>query len=684
MRKCELLAPCGSVESVYAALYCGADAIYIGLKSFSARQNAVNFDYSELDGVISLCHLFGAKVYVAVNTVVFDSQYDELKKSVVKCAKLGVDAFIVQDLGVARFIKSILPEMPLHASTQMTIHTPQGALQAKKLGFKRVVVSRELNAEQIAKICKTGIEVEAFVHGALCMCVSGQCYMSAMFGTRSANRGLCAQPCRLPFSAKKGDSQSYALSLKDLSLIEHIDKLRQIGVCSLKIEGRMKRPEYVAAAVSAYRSALDGKTYDINVLQSVFSRQGFTDGYFKNRLSRSMFGIRDYESVTQAAQVLDKIKKEYIKLPKKYCVDFLCILENDMLEISAVCGDIKSMSSVDISQYCEMKPLENEVIQKQLSRLGNTVFEAKSVGFGFADNSVKCPISTINSMRREIVENISNKIISSNTSHYQICDVSPEKISVAENTGLKIRCAFKNAKQFLHLDENAKQSIEFAQIDLREIENNLDDLKTFADKIVISPPRFLHDETAVFTRIKKLLDIGFSHLYCNNVAYFAFTKKARLHGGFGLNTANSYSVKALADIGLADVEISFEAKLSTAHKLPQFLPLGIVAYGKLPLMMNVNCPIGNCKNCKGRIFDRKGEEFEIICPKENEGYAEILNSRNLELSDKLSELIGFDFIKLVFFDETAEQIEDILKRYTNGAKINTDSFTRGLYYRGVQ
>ncbi len=684
MRKCELLAPCGSVESVYAALYCGADAIYIGLKSFSARQNAVNFDYSELDGVISLCHLFGAKVYVAVNTVVFDSQFEELRQSVVKCAKLGVDAFIVQDLGAARFIKSILPEMPLHASTQMTIHTPQGALQAKKLGFKRVVVARELNAEQIAKICNTGIEVEAFVHGALCMCVSGQCYMSAMFGSRSANRGLCAQPCRLPFSSKKGDVQSHALSLKDLSLIEHIEELKDIGVCSLKIEGRMKRPEYVAAAVHAYRSALEGKKYDINVLQSVFSRQGFTDGYFKNRKGRTMFGIRDYESVTQATQVLDKIKKEYIKLPKKYSVDFLCRLENDILEISAVCGDIKTLISIDVSQFCEMKPLENQVIKKQLSKLGNTVFEAKSVEFAFADNSVRCPVSTINSMRRDIIEDISNKIISSNTPHYQICDVLAEKKFVADNAQLKIRCAFKNAKQFLYLDENVKQSIEFAQIDLREIERHLDELKPFADKIVISPPRFLHDEAAVFKRIEELLSMGFTHLYCNNIAYFEFAKKAKVHGGFGLNVANSYSVKELADIGLADAEISFEAKLSTAHKLPRVLPIGIVAYGKLPLMMNINCPIGDCKSCKGRIFDRMGEEFDVVCPKENEGYAEILNSRNLELSDKLSGVQGLDFIKLDFFDETSEQIEDILKRYTNGEKINTDSFTRGLYYRGVQ
>lgn len=684
MRKCELLAPCGSFESVRAALYCGADAIYIGLKSFSARQNAVNFDYSELDGVISLCHLFGAKAYVTVNTVVFDNKFDELADCIKRCAISAVDAFIVQDPGVAELIKKIAPDVPLHASTQMTIHTPQGALMAKKLGFKRVVVSRELNCSQIEQICKTGVEVEAFVHGALCMCVSGQCYMSAMFGKRSANRGLCAQPCRLPFSAKKGDTQSHALSLKDLSLIEHIEELKNIGVCSLKIEGRMKRPEYVAAAVNAYRSALDGKSYDLNILQSVFSRQGFTDGYYRNQLGHSMFGIRDYESVTQSAQVLDKIKKEYINLPKKYSIDFLCAIDKDVFEISARCGDIEVVTRLDTLQYCEMKPLENDVIKKQLSKLGNTVFEAKSVEFEFDDAKVKCPISALNSMRRELVEKISASIISKNTPHYQICDAPIETFDYPKNSLLKIRCEFENANQFLNLDEDLKQSIEFAQLDLREIENNIGRLKDYADKIIIAPPRFISDESAVFERIEKLFGMGFSHLYCGNAAYFAFAERMKLHGGFGLNIANSHSVKAVADIGLADAEISFELKLSMAKQLPHILPLGVIAYGKLPLMMNINCPIGDCKNCKGRIFDRMGEEFAVVCPKRNEGYAEILNCRNLEMSDKMSELEGFDFIKLKFYDETSAEVKSVLKRYANGEKPCNDDFTRGLYYRGVQ
>ncbi|MBQ7132281.1 MAG: U32 family peptidase [Oscillospiraceae bacterium] len=681
MQNFELLAPAGSIESVQAALYCGADAIYIGLKSFSARQNAVNFDYSELDGVISLCHLFGAKVYVAVNTIVFDNKLCDFADCIKKCAELGVDAFIVQDLGALEIIKKVAPEATVHASTQLTVHTPQGAEFAKKLGFSRVVVSRELSMQQIEKICKTKIEVEAFVHGALCMSVSGQCYMSAMFGSRSANRGLCAQPCRLPFSHKKGCDE-HCLSLKDLSLIEHIGKLKEIGVCSFKIEGRMKRPEYVAAAVSAYRKAIDGKNYDISDLSAVFSRQGFTDGYFTANLGNAMFGMRDYENVLDSSRVQSDIRKSYEKMPKIYTVDFALTLKGLSLELSATADSVCVCKSTDISQYSSMNPLKDDAVKKQLSKLGNTIFELGSINSDIPPESARFPLSVLNALRRDIIAHISEEIVKKNSVYTQTFEyIHSETATLQREKPLKFRAYFESVKQLSGVSADA---LEFVLLPLAQIERNCNELASLCDKVIIVPPRFINDEEQTFKRIEKLRNIGFKRLYCNNIAYLSINENVTLHGGFGLNCANSECVRALKELGVSDIECSFELKASQINKLSRDIPVGIVAFGKLPLMLNKNCPIGDCKNCFGKIYDRTNRAFDIKCPKNNEGYAEILNCTNLEMSDKLSDMAGIDFATLIFHDESGRECEEIINRYLYGTRQKDAEYTRGLYYRGVK
>lgn len=684
MQNFELLAPAGSIESVQAALYCGADAIYIGLKSFSARQNAVNFDYSELDGVISLCHLFGAKVYVAVNTIVFDNQLCDFADCIKKCAVLGVDAFIVQDLGALEIIKKVAPEAIIHASTQLTVHTPQGAKIAKELGFSRVVVSRELSFEQIEEICKTQIEVEVFVHGALCMSVSGQCYMSSMFGSRSANRGLCAQPCRLPFSHKK-NCDEHCLSLKDLSLIEHIEKLKKIGVCSFKIEGRMKRPEYVAAAVSAYRKAIDGKNYDISDLSAVFSRQGFTDGYFTGHIGKAMFGMRNYENVLDSSRVQDNIRKTYEKLPKLYKIEFNVAVNSSVLELTAKAGGIVVNKSVGISQYSSMNPLCTDAVKKQLSKLGNTVFEIADISFDMSQDAARFPLSVLNALRRDVIAQISEEIIRKNTPKLAIFEYKDYEITASLNTtSLKLRAYFESAEQLFEIGSDTIEKLEFILLPLSLIEKNYSRLKKYFDRIIIVPPRFLNDEQQIFSRIRRMHDIGIRRLYCNNIAYLSLENLFLLHGGFGLNCANSESIRTLKEMQLLDVECSFELKASQIDKLSCNIKKGIAAYGKLPLMLNKNCPIGDCKNCQRKIFDRTNRSFDVKCPKENEGYAEILNSTNLEMSDKLSEFASLDFAVLRFFDESAAECEEIINRYYAYQKTQSQEYTRGLYYRGVK
>ncbi len=683
MQEYELLAPCGSVESVNAALYCGADAIYIGLKSFSARQNAVNFDFSELDGVVSLCRLFGVKVYVAVNTLIFDSQFDAFASCIAECAEHGINAFIVQDLGAVRIIKKVAPNARIHASTQLTVHTPQGAQTAKKLGFSRVVVSREISKTQIEKICNTGIEVEAFVHGALCMSVSGQCYMSAMLGSRSANRGLCAQPCRLPFCAEKG-SKGYCLSLKDLSLAKHIDELKKIGVCSFKIEGRMKRPEYVAAAVAAYRRAIDGKDCDLSNLNAVFSRQGFTDGYFTSNIGRKMFGVRSYENVLEAASVQSDIRKTYEKLPKLYNLDLKLRLVGTTLVLSGNANGVCKQVSADISTYLSMNPLDADTVKKQLSKLGNTVFEMGCIEIEpSAKSELRLPLSVLNSMRRDVIALITDEIIKNNSTYIQTFEYKRFAPKHKNLLKIKLRAYFENACRVAEILPDTLSLLEFVLLPLAQVEKYPDRLLDICDKVIIVPPRFINDEEKIFRRIKDMQNIGFRRLYCNNIAYFSANFGMKLHGGFGLNCTNSESLKAFKSLGLSDIECSFELKTSQISKLSHEMPIGIVAYGKLPLMLTKNCPIGDCKNCFKKIYDRKNCAFDVKCPKNNEGYAEILNTTRLEMSDKLNDIANVDFATLMFYDESAKECENTIQRYFNGEKTNADEYTRGLYYRGV-
>ena len=295
----ELLAPAGSMESVTAAVQNGADAVYLGYGDFNARRNAKNFTHEEAAAAVSYCHLRGAKVFLTLNTLLTDRELPGAARVAEEINEMGVDAVIVQDLGVARMLRQVAPDLHLHGSTQMTVHSLDGVKQCADLGMTRAVLSRELSRDQIEYICANApIEIETFVHGALCMCYSGQCYLSSLIGGRSGNRGLCAQPCRMKYGwGSRADE--YPLSLKDMSLASHLGELEQMGVACLKIEGRMKRPEYVAIVTGVYARALREKreptAEEMAQLEAAFSRQGFTQGYFLDRKGPEMFGTRQEE-----------------------------------------------------------------------------------------------------------------------------------------------------------------------------------------------------------------------------------------------------------------------------------------------------------------------------------------------------------------------------------------------------
>lgn len=410
----EILAPCGGAESLTAAVNSGANAVYLGETAFSARRNAENFTPEQLREAVRLCHLSGVKVHVALNTLVFDTELDKLEKTVEMIADCGVDAVIVQDFGVAKTIKKIA-DIPLHASTQMTVTSVSGAEMAKEAGFSRVVLAREMSLKEIERVVKSvDIETEIFVHGAICVCLSGQCYMSAMLGGRSGNRGLCAQPCRLNFTCDKREN---VLSLKDLSLIPHLREIEKIGVASVKIEGRMKRPEYVAAAVTACRKALAGETPDMENLRAVFSRSGFTDSYYNGTFEK-MQGVRTKEDVTAAPKAINELKQLYKDVYKRYSVDISAeIHDGQPSECTAECDGVSVTVTGGVPQQAINKPSTAEDIAARLSKLGGTVFEPGKVSCNI-DSGLILSASAVNSLRRDVIDKLSEKIIERNNPNY--------------------------------------------------------------------------------------------------------------------------------------------------------------------------------------------------------------------------------------------------------------------------
>lgn len=403
----EILAPCGSEESLTAALNSGADAVYLGLESFSARRNATNFTEQQFRDAVLLCHRSGVRVYVTMNTLVRDDELPELEKAVTTALSGGADALIVQDYAVAQLARKISPDAVLHASTQMTVTSVAGAEYARKQGFSRVVLARELSLEQIEEIIKkVDIQTEVFVHGALCVCLSGQCYMSAMLGGRSGNRGLCAQPCRLNFTHGKREN---VLSLKDLSIIERLSELEKIGVSSAKIEGRMKRPEYVAAVVSECRKSLAGEKPDIELLRSVFSRSGFTDAYFTGSLN-GMQGVRTKEDVVASPKTFAKLHELYKAPYKRFTVEFEAFVEEGIpIRLRVTADGLTAEVTGQPPEKALSRATTSQEISDRLKKLGGTVFSAGSVTVSCGEG-LSVSASSLNELRRNALSELSELI----------------------------------------------------------------------------------------------------------------------------------------------------------------------------------------------------------------------------------------------------------------------------------
>lgn len=674
----ELLAPAGGWESLVAAIHCGADAVYLGLSCFSARAAAQNFSIQSLPDAVALCHRAGVRIYLAMNTLLYDAECNQALQLAQQACAAGVDALIVQDLGFALLLKKAAPALPLHASTQMTVHTPAGVRFLKEQGFARVVAARELSLDQIRDLCGLGVEIECFVHGALCFSVSGSCYLSGMLGGRSANRGKCAQPCRLPFCAK--DGSAHALSLKDLSYVKYLDALQDVGVASFKIEGRMKRPEYVAMAVKAFRMALEGKRPDLRKLQSVFSRSGFTDSYISKKNNVSMFGIRRKQDVQAAhPKLLKEIAADYAKPLQRIGLKATLDLHLGKpavltMEDSVHCVQITG----EIVRQAQTKPLTKEKLERLVAKLGDTPYFLQSF-LCEMEPFVFLSAAAVNDMRRRAVAQLDAVRTRVRPIPFAMPSLSFRAKNFCNDGGFV--ALFEKASQVCCVDLCARVALP-----PQEILENADALIPLQNKLAaLLPVFFPGGEKRLFSQLDRLKELGVAHLYLQNVGQILPAKERGfvLHGSYMLHCTNSAAIAFYQEAGFEDFVLSPELTLRQMCACSSQLPLGILAYAHFPVMTAKNCPFKEkvgCERCgqKAFLIDRKGKRLQVRC---RDGIATLYNPDLLYLGDRLEELAPSFFSVLHFTYETRNEVQAAFDAIRRGKRPDIP-ITRGWYDRG--
>ena len=684
----EILAPAGNREMLGAAVFSGADAVYLGLTGYNARRTAGNFTPDELKEAVSFCHARGVKVHVTLNTLVYDRELPGLADAVRAVAEAGADAVISDDLATAQLVKTIAPTLHLHGSTQMSIHTPEGARELAALGYDRVILARELSLEEIRAVCAASpIEVEVFVHGALCMSVSGQCMMSAFLGGRSGNRGACAGPCRLPFDASAGlrpgqPGKACHLSLKDMDYIPHIRELMDAGVVSAKIEGRLRTPEYAAAAVAACRAVREGQPYDEKLVRDIFSRSGFTDGYLTNRNDGKMFGVRTEAdaAATRAAtpKARELFRRELQRVPVQYTVSGG--VEDGGIKLTAAddAGNKVNVYSMDEPQPAQKDPLPG--IERALNKTGGTPFAAAGVtveagegGLGFL------PGSAWNEMRREALDKLLEK-----RSTVQPHAIQPFTVpeypahSVGHIPALAAR--FANAAQ---CPADYVEKLQWLVFPIAEADAVPADWR---GKSLLELPRVtfgkLEEKTAA--RLAALQNAGFAGVVINNPAQLRYTGGWTLYGGLGLNITNPMSAARYTSLGLQGLLLQPETALTAMQGVAPGVPTAALCYGHLPLMLTRACPLRNVRDCAschggGTLRDRKGRDFTVTCSAPGgAGIRTVYNPVPLYMGDRLREM-PVDTALAAFTTDTPQRSAQILAALFAAQPFDSE-FTRGLYY----
>ena len=690
MSKIEILAPVGNEEMLRAAVFSGADAVYLGFSGFNARTSANNFDADTLKDAVRFCHARGVAVHVALNTTVYGGELPALEAAIRAVAASGADAVICQDLAVATLIGRIAPQLPRHGSTQMSVHSLQGALELKELGFTRVVLARELSLPEVEHITKhCGIETECFVHGALCMCVSGQCYMSAFLGGRSGNRGSCAGPCRLPFEANAlpegKPGRLHHLSLKDNSVIDKLDQLQALGVASAKIEGRLRTPEYVAAAVSACLAGREGRAYDRDLLKNAFSRSGFTSGYLDGKIDGTMFGVRSEADAEQTKKTLPMLRELYRRERSRVPVKMKLEIEEGGEKLTVMDADGNKAFAYGDAEPQPARTDPTESLHRSLAKTGGTPFavEDQDITVEMDGGPWFVPGSAVNELRREALDALLKKreVLRPWPTTDEHVPALPLRTLPSRRT---LRARFENWEQ---VPERALDGIEYLILPIVQADRVP---REWRAKTLLELPRVmfgrLEEDTA--RRIAATQDAGFAGYEVSNIAHLRLCRGLPMSGSFGLNITNQLAAQFYADNGLGSMLILPEVKdgdistIAPTHD-GRPVPTGVLVYGHMPLMVTRACPLQNIHDCAhcdktGVLTDSKAKKFPVRC---GLGVRTIYNPVPIYMGDKPGALT-VDYGVAYFTLESREEAAQILDMIRTHAPFEGD-FTRGLYFKGT-
>ena len=653
----ELLCPAGDATALAAAIDAGADAVYLGATDFNARRNAANFTPDSMREAVKLAHAYGVKIYITQNTLVLDRELSAYLSAAESAITAGVDALIVADMGGAAEIHRRFPEVELHASTQMSGHGTEAARRLFALGFSRMVCAREMSFEDIRTFCKNSpIEAEVFVHGALCVCHSGQCLFSSVVGGRSGNRGECAQPCRLPYGGARGGN--YPLSLKDLALAEHIPALIEAGVSSLKIEGRMKSPEYVRDVTRIYRRLLDERRgadrSEMKALAEIFSRGGFTDGYFRGKIDSSMLGVRS-ETDKRKSRELVPFRGMERKLTLNMRAEILC---DRPVTLTVCCGERTATAEGPVPFPAQNAPLTRDSVAKNLTKLGGTVYRLGSLDISL-DEGLMLPLSALNALRRDAIACLEKE-------EMPLPCRTEQPLLCPSGTCVPVKTArFTSPEQ---IPEEANRFFDILYLPLECYDGSV-------EGVILPPVIFDSERASVEQMLAKAVETGAHHALIGNLGHIALAEAYGLvpHGDFRLNATNRASVAVTEALGLCDVILSPELTL------PQARDIGgakqVIVYGRLPLMTLEKCvgrELGDCRSCeRGEtvLVDRRGASFPVLRAFEHRSI--IYNSLPTGMSDmkdKLTEagIFGQHF---VFSVESRGEISRVIEAYREGKPL---------------
>ncbi len=691
----EILAPAGSMEALRGAVQNGANAVYLGCGMFNARQSAKNFTPEGLTEAVKYCHIRGVKVHLTLNTLVSDREMGELCKLIRHAAASGVDAFIVQDLGVVAQCRQIAPNVPIHGSTQMSVHSLSGVRLCASWGLKRVVLSRELSREEIAYICANSpIEIEVFGHGALCMGYSGQCYLSAAIGGRSGNRGRCAQPCRQSYGYGRWQNQ-HPLSLKDNCLVQYVADLEAMGVTSLKLEGRMKRPEYVAAVTGAYREAADtGRvtTQMMDTLHTAFNRQGFTDGYYIGKTGPDMFGIRleEKENAAWCRQIRQSYENvEHSLVPVTFQMEVR--RDGSKLAVRDPDGRVCTVNG-PLPEQARTAPLTESALSERLFKTGGTPYYCTQAKV-YVEPGLTLAASAINNMRREVL----NMLTALRGRRELPVLGRPRQFAQfpGQRRGPGLTVQVTAREQITQsLLRAAPEALYVPMHILLEDGEFCRELSRYA-KVCAVLPRIVHDDQ--WGRVRADLDTlkawGIKEVLCGNLGHILPVREAGLQarGDFGLNLYNSGAISMARELSLQSVCLSFEMTLPQIRDVSKAVPCEILAYGRLPLMVTENCLIRGrtgkctCHLAGTKLVDKTGAEFPVIRDG-NSCRSVLLNGKKLNWLDRQEDLsrLGLWAVRLYFTTENPREVDQVMASYREPRPVDPGACTRGLYLRGVE